>query len=278
VVMARTLRMTNKMRKLARKQLVADWLPTGSEGPYEVRRFEITKKGAEEFNAQMAQSENAWARTRQVFPGIHTGLFEPQMGVDPWMSDTPAEVLDHYDVMIQIMQRGGRVLINGLGLGMITAFALRLPNVTHVDVVELQDDIIKLVGPHLPEQDKLTIHHASAYDIAWDDERWDVAWHDIWPTITPENLPDMDRLEAKYADRVDHQETWVRAECEQAAEQDAEWLATVDAQLRVEYVPGTKAEQQELRLVRTIAKELGVSEREVVEAALKYNSTRESSQ
>jgi hypothetical protein len=268
-VMARTLQMTNKMRKLARKQLVAEWLPTGSEGPYEVRRFEITKEGAEEYNAQMAQSENAWARTRRVFPGMHTGLFEPQMGVDPWMSDTPAEVLDHYDVMIQMMQRGGRILINGLGLGMITAFAARLPNVTHVDVVELQDDIINLVGPHLPERHKVTVHHASAYDIAWNDERWDVAWHDIWPTITPDNLPDMDRLEAKYADRVNHQETWVRAECEQAAEQDAQWLNTVDAQLRVNYAPGTPAEAEELRLVRAVAKEFGVSEAEVIEAATK---------
>lgn len=267
--MARTLQMTNKMRKLARKQLVAEWLPTGSEGPYEVRRFEITKEGAEEYNAQMARSENAWARTRRVFPGMHTGLFEPEMGVDPWMSDTPAEVLDHYDVMIQMMQRGGRILINGLGLGMITAFAARLPNVTHVDVVELQGDIIKLVGPHLPERHKVTVHHASAYDIAWNDERWDVAWHDIWPTITPDNLPDMDRLEAKYADRVNHQETWVRAECEQAAEQDAQWLSTVDAQLRVKYAPGTPAEAVELRLVRAVAKEFGVSEAKVIEAATK---------
>jgi hypothetical protein len=269
--------MTNKMRKLARKQLVVQWLPTGSSGSFAVRRFEITKEGADDYNRHMAENENAWARTRHVSPGMHTGLYEFDTSswlslvtsTDPWMSDTPAEVLDHCNVMIQMVKRGGRVLINGLGLGMIAAYALRRPNVTHVDVIELQGDIINLVGPHLPNQEKLTLHHVSAYDIEWNDERWNVAWHDIWPTINPDNLPDMDRLEAKYADRVDYQETWVREQCEEAVGKDAAWLDQVDAPIKVRYVPGTPLEKRELELVRKVAEELNISEREVIQLAMR---------
>ena len=271
--------MTNKQLKLARKQRVAKWLPAGEQGPYTVSRFEITPEGADVYNAKMQEHPDGWARTRVVYPGRHTGLYEFGKSTDPWMSDTPAEVLDHYNVMMEMRKRGGLVLINGLGLGMIAAYALRLPNVTHVDVVELQTDIISLVGPHLPNQDKLTIHHANAYDITWTDiERWSVAWHDIWPTISADNLPSMDRLEEKYRGRVDYQETWVRAQCEQAAELDEYELAALrreqaKAQVYGRYVPATDEAQYQYDEIHRLAKLWKCSTRAVAEAAQEYAET-----
>jgi len=141
----------------------------------------------------------------KIWPGTYTGLMR---GGDLWMSDSPDEISDHYPAIEMAETLGGRVLINGLGLGMVAKAALALPNVEHVDVVELDEDVIKLVGPHY-ECDRLTIHHADAFTIEWpSDARWDVVWHDIWLPISPDNLPEIARPKGKYAERAEWQGAW----------------------------------------------------------------------
>lgn len=131
-----------------------------------------------------------------------------------WMSDTPDEMRDHAEAYWEAQRRGGRVLINGLGLGMVVGAMLRLPQVEHIDVVELDERVARLIGEHYAG-DRVTVHHADAYDIQWPTgTRWTVAWHDIWPTITGENLAGMHRLHRKYGRRTDWQGSWARWSCE----------------------------------------------------------------
>lgn len=141
----------------------------------------------------------------RIWPGVYTGLM---VGDDLWMSDTPDEITDHYPAIDEAAKVGGRVLINGLGLGVVTQAMLSLDNVEHVDVVEYDEQVIELVGPHY-ECDRLTIHHADAYVIEWpSDARWNVVWHDIWLPISPDNLPGIRRLYDKYLHRADWQGAW----------------------------------------------------------------------
>lgn len=138
-------------------------------------------------------------------PGIYTKLVSKGT---LWMSDTDAEISDHRPALWQMYHRGGRILVNGLGLGMVVKAALALPNVEHVDVVETNPDIIELVG-HYYESERCTIHHADAFDIQWPaNTRWSVAWHDIWPDICEDNLSEYTRLKRKYGRRVDWQGCW----------------------------------------------------------------------
>lgn len=181
-------------------------LPEGSHGTCEIRRFHI---GADHLG-NMLESIKTGRGTRN---GTYTGLYRSS---HLWMSDTDAEAADHYDAARQIDRRGGRILIGGLGLGMILRAALLTPTVTHVDVVEIDEDVVALVGPHYQamaaEHGKtLTIHHADLYAIKWPaGTRWDVAWFDIWPDLCTDNLDEMTKLRRSYGRRTDWQECWGR--------------------------------------------------------------------
>ena len=75
----------------------------------------------------------------------------------------------------------GAVLVTGLGLGCVVRGLLAKAEVTQVDVVELDPDIIHAVSPSLPKDVRLTIHCDDA--LTWSPPagtRWDFAWHDIW--------------------------------------------------------------------------------------------------
>jgi hypothetical protein len=126
------------------------------------------------------------------------------------MSDTEAEVRDHSEF---IRKAYGRCLINGLGIGVVLKAITEKPEVTHVDVVELSDDVIKLVWPVYDGWEKVTLHHADAYTIQWPKGTvWNCAWHDIWPTICTDNMPEIRKLKSKYAQKVGWQAAWVEDE------------------------------------------------------------------
>ena len=107
-----------------------------------------------------------------------------------------------------------RMLINGLGLGMVLAAALTFENVTHIDVVENDERVIKLVGPHYTTDPRVQIHLADAYEQARDGWPpglyWDVIWSDIWPDLCLDNLPEMTRLLRSYGRRCGWHGCWGR--------------------------------------------------------------------
>lgn len=128
-----------------------------------------------------------------------------------WMSDTTAERRDHYAPDYQIYLRGGRILIGGLGLGMIVWRALQCENVEHIDIVEIDEDVIRLVGPAYESDPRVTIHHGDMYEMKWPPgTRWSVAWFDIWPDISTDDLADMSRLLRSYGRRADWKGCWGR--------------------------------------------------------------------
>jgi hypothetical protein len=179
-----------------------DWkvsVPVGSKGDIEVRKFEVPEHSMENLRLSM--------QGRAALPGEYTSLHRKGR---LWMSDTTAEVRDHMGVDRQIRDRGGRILVMGLGLGMIVNRALQRDNVEHVDVVEIDPDVAALVGPHY-EGPRCTIHVADAYEIKWPpNTRWTVAWHDIWANMCEDNLPEMARLARSYGRRVDWQGFWAK--------------------------------------------------------------------
>src|SRR4029079_11249043 len=125
---------------------------------------------------------------------------------------------DHYRFLHQAMNRKARrVLITGLGLGMVVAALLKMGHVEHIDVVEIDEDVIALVEPHyqaLAAQagKTLTVHHGDAYTLAWPkDARWDVAWHDVSRDLCLDTRAQMTRLHRRYGRRVDWQDSWSKS-------------------------------------------------------------------
>lgn len=129
------------------------------------------------------------------------------------MSDTPDEIADLYEFR---RHATGKVLINGLGLGIAAKMALAKPEVWHVTIIEIDQEVIDLVAPTLNEDhNRLQIHCEDAYK--WKPgrgERWGTIWHDIWDDICADNLGGMKRLHRKYGRHCDWQGSWCRAQCE----------------------------------------------------------------
>jgi hypothetical protein len=147
----------------------------------------------------------------QTPPGTYTGLLNKGA---VWMSDVPDEKDQHRDAYYAAKRLGGRCLVHGLGLGMVVRAMAELPNVEHIDVVELEEDVIKLCGPAFePYGDRITIHHDNALTRRWPiGTRWQVVWHDVWRDISEENLPEMAKLNRSYGQRADWQGCWSQEE------------------------------------------------------------------
>jgi hypothetical protein len=80
-------------------------------------------------------------------------------------------------------------------------------------VVEINPEVAELVGRHL-DDDRVEIHIGDAYTQKWPrGTKWDLAWHDVWPTVATENLPEMRRLIRRYRAHTDWQECWQRGTC-----------------------------------------------------------------
>jgi hypothetical protein len=189
-------------------------VPVGTRNDVTIRKFTVPEQSFENFRLAF--------QGRACIPGEYTQMLR---GRDIWMSDTTAEARDHFDVGREIERRGGRVLIVGLGLGMIVKHALSLPNVEHVDVVEIDPDVVALVGPAYASE-RCTIHEADIFDMTWEKgTHWTVAWFDIWPTICEDHLPEMARLARSYGRRADWKGYWGKDEALQLRRQWSRWAA-----------------------------------------------------
>lgn len=180
-------------------------VPEGTSGEWAVERFVVQSERS------IPNLRIALAGRMTVPPGTYTRLVSIRRSSgwhDPIMSDTPAECEDLY---LLFSQATGRVLINGLGLGVALKGVLALPTVTHVDVVEISEDIIKLVWPTYASDPRVKLHRSDAFTMLWPrGTRWNVVWHDIWPTLCSDHLHEMTRLHRKYGRRCDWQESWCR--------------------------------------------------------------------
>ncbi|MDR8350775.1 hypothetical protein FPK35_22890, partial [Acinetobacter baumannii] len=78
---------------------------------------------------------------------------------DVVMSNTPMEIRTCMDF---IERATGHVLINGLGLGMVLNAVLMKADVTHVTVIEKEQDVINLVAASFADDKRVEIICADA--------------------------------------------------------------------------------------------------------------------
>lgn len=143
-------------------------VPCGKRGPWTIDEVEVT--------------EVDWwtmARNPEMFcpPGKYKRLLHKDRGVV--MSNTRMERNSNWQAYTAAT---GRVLINGLGLGMLLEAILKKPDVTYVRVIEHDRDVIKLVAPHFKDP-RVEVVHADAHEYRpAQGEVFDYVWHDIWTT------------------------------------------------------------------------------------------------
>lgn len=177
-------------------------IPEGESGDVAVRRFEIPERG--DLASLRMELEG-----RGTPPGEYTMLTRNGR---LWMSDTHAEFMDGLHFISKAKRLGGRVLVNGLGLGVVLGHLLEEDSIEHIDVVEIDEDVIRLVAPSF-EDGRVTVHHADAFAIRWPKgTEWQSAWHDVWQNICCDDLKEHERLTRKYRGRVEYQECWAHGE------------------------------------------------------------------
>lgn len=158
-------------------------MPEGESGKWRVERITVEPNDS----ALVYYS----LKGRDLQPGTYTRLMH---GGSVVMSDTPAEWRDHRWF---IACAEGRVLISGLGIGMVIAALLARPRVERIVVIEKEADVVALVAPSYANE-RVRIVNADAY--TWKpDERFDWAWHDIWPSICGDNVEDFGKLRRRYS-------------------------------------------------------------------------------
>lgn len=186
-------------------------VPTGKSGDWSVERFEVSEKEANFFN--LRESINAHRGCRFITPGTYTKLVHLGNVI---MSDTPAEMTDHN---APVRMAKGRILINGLGLGMVLQACLEKDEVEYATVIEKSPDVVNLVGLHYKGK------FGGRVQIILDDAFtykppkgviYDMVWHDIWADICPDNLGEITKLRRKYARRCKWQDAWCARECARA--------------------------------------------------------------
>jgi hypothetical protein len=176
-------------------------VPEGRRGKWAVERFVVPEHSIKGMRCAL--------EGRPIPAGEYTALRDGGT-FGTVMSDTPAEVRD---IMPCVAAAKGRVLINGLGLGVLLNAVLAKASVSHVDVVEVEPDVAALVWPTYAGDLRAHLHIADAFEIKWPARaKWDVAWHDIWGGICSDNVQQMARLKKKYARRVRWQGCWCERE------------------------------------------------------------------
>lgn len=188
-------------------------IPEDSIGDWKIEHHTV---GGDEAKSGRMYACNPSSMGRYVPEGTYTGLKHKG---NLWMSDTPDEIRDHMTPIHEAQRRGGHILINGLGIGMVTAAVLNLKDddgnfvVDKVTVIENASEVIYLVGRILKERygDRLEIIEADSYEYKPQKGiRYSMVWHDIWLHLCTDNLDEMSKLHRKYGRRTDWQGSWGR--------------------------------------------------------------------
>ena len=153
-------------------------------------------------------------------PGLYTALVHQDRGLV--MSDLPAEIADALPFLDYAAGQSCRlrVLIAGLGLGIVPAWLLVHASIARIDIIEIDADVIGLItrgccekgAPNKWATDpRLHIHHGDAHTwwpspadrrgcavhgdcVLQAGTTWQAGFFDIWDGISPSNLPSIHRL------------------------------------------------------------------------------------
>ena len=180
-------------------------VPDGISGNWAVKSFLVTKE-----NSNFERMRSIFQHVRGYLPpGNYKKLTNNGTMV---MSNTPDEIRDF---LYSLSCINGKVLINGLGLGVTVKYLLNNPEITSVIVIEKSKDVINLVAPTYSLDKRFKIINEDCFKYKPPKgERYDFVWHDIWNYVTSDNLPEMHKLHRKYGKRCHDQASWCRYECE----------------------------------------------------------------
>ena len=167
-------------------------LPVGVLGEFVVDRKIATEEDVKSMKLRSAMSFS-YGEYYDFEPGTYTRLLQ---GNNTVMSDTPMEIRTNDDF---VFAAKGKVLIGGLGLGVVLLKIQDKVEVESIVVVEKYKDVIQLVGAKLPLNSKVTIVEGDIFE--WLPEKgviFDTIYFDIWTNMCADNYLEMKELHKRF--------------------------------------------------------------------------------
>lgn len=163
------------------------------KGVATISRIEISEDTARWENLRLARDGGLTFRLKA---GHYTRL---HIKNELMMSDTPMERLSNRRF---VERANGRVLIAGLGIGMIIQAILNKEDVTEVLVIEKYQDVIDLVAPKFNDTRlKIVCADIDEFRLPKED-KYDTIYFDIWADISTENLDHIKKLHNKFKNSI----------------------------------------------------------------------------
>lgn len=219
-------------------------VPPGGDGRVSIRHVEVSEL---ESSRRDMQANVLGSIDEYEAPGTYVKLF---IDGDIWMDDGFMERHTHAEVL---SKAHGSVLIGGLGIGMVACGILQSPDVTHVTILESNQQVVDLVAPHVlafsSKPCQIILADVFSYET---DSVYDVIWMDIWRTRSTDNLIQMAYLNEAYRLNPDNLSAfrgcWYERELHAVLAKQKECLAKIatDLDLPEDLLFGLLAENREL--------------------------------
>jgi len=185
--------------------------------PRESKNFKLIHRIANTEDVARMKSSNFrnWAEYRDFREGTYVILKHRTGGII--MSDTPMEVNTNYRINHSAY---GKILIAGLGIGMVLMKIQDNPNVKEITIIEREKEIIDLVASQLPLNNKVRIINSDIF--LWRPEKgtkYDVIYFDIWDNICSDNYEEMKYLHRQFRKYLKKKDTgawmdsWRKEDC-----------------------------------------------------------------
>jgi hypothetical protein len=167
--------------------------PVPEGGGFYIHHYVMTEEKARHESA-MGSLRQDWT-SRGLKAGTYCVLSEKRNGWNKqWMSDTWLERFTNYEILEAAR---GKVLLAGLGIGLLPVALCRKPDVEQVVVLENEPQVIALVEPYI-RHPKLVVLLADAYHPPFVGRVFDTIYLDIWKSICTDNWEEMKPLLAQY--------------------------------------------------------------------------------
>lgn len=199
---------------------VKKYLPPIDGQRFKIEHFELSKERVEREKMQ-AMFSGSYGEVYSLKPGKYIKLIDKEYH-DIVMSDTPMEL----DTNREFVENAkGRILIGGLGLGLILLTVMKKPEVKEIVVVEKYQEVIDLVGKNLPlnKKVKLLLGDIMEYPI---EKGFDTIYFDIWNNICADNWDDMKVLRRKWCRSLNEGGwigSWRQDHCQRLSKEDRQY-------------------------------------------------------
>lgn len=172
------------------------------KGNVKISKFSVSEEDAKLHNLRCAT--NNYSYVDFIHPGNYVKL---NIGGELYMTDTPMEQKTNQEF---VYRANGRVMVAGLGLGLVLhnlRKSVEEGKVKSIVIYEKFQDVIDLVMPLFQDMPIVCKCEDILEYVPPREEKYDTIYFDIWPSVSPDNLPDMKKLSNRWKFHLNRQNT-----------------------------------------------------------------------